>query len=92
MGTKGDDVIITCAWVVDTGDPERIPWLLSAYDENTDDSNDGPPEDYKEIVKLHSGPEYLIRECTFVMPDSFLDGLFAVPECDARNLQAKDPG
>lgn len=67
---------ITCAWVVDTTDPERIPWLLATYDENTEDSWGGVPDYYKDSLKEHSGPEYLIREMEIDIPDSRVEDMF----------------
>lgn len=82
---------ITTAWAESEVDGE-MPWLVSAYDEFTQDAwGGGVPDFYTEAVRKHGpdaegrGPN--VRELIIEIPEAAVRALFEAPVVEAEVMQ-----
>lgn len=82
---------IITAWKLESGD-ER-PWLVSAYDEVTQEEHNGIPDFYLKDVEAAREPVTsgsVLRELLIRIPDEHLDSLFLVPGVRAEVVSGRD--
>lgn len=57
-----------------------MPWLVDAFDEYTEESNNGPPDSYLENLKQHTPQR---RELIIEISEKAVRGLFDQPVIEA---------
>lgn len=70
---------ITTLW--HEGEDGDMPWMLSAYDEYTEEEHNGTPEFYQKIKDEFKGK---CRELNITVPDEAVTRLFDVPTVKGR--------
>ena len=72
---------ITTLWQHELSD--EMPWLVTAYDEYTEEEHNGEPEFYTK--EKQSNPER--RELVIVIPDEAVEKLFQAPEVKGKVVE-----
>lgn len=66
-------------------------WLISAYDEYTEDEHGGTPEWHTETInKSKADKGNTVRELIITVPDNAVFGLFETPTVKATSAEPQD--